>query len=146
RLGPGTALGRLMRFGHELRHVGVDRVEVREPAVSFACNVGEPPAEPCDGTTRLPAFDLFAGAIREVAHAFGVRPRAVGAAFEEGRPASGAGPLDRFTGGLVDGFDVVAVHVGRGQSVSRAAGGDIRVAGCVTEGNLGSELVVLANE
>ena len=82
------------------------RARRRRPAARRAAR-----AQAADRAAGLPAFDLLAGAVGEVAHSFGVGPGAIGAAFEQGRPAAGAGAAHGFAGGLVDGQHVVAVEV-----------------------------------
>ena len=57
--------------------------------------VEQPAPQPLDRAARLPLLDLLARAIGEIAHAFGVRPGAIGLALDQRRPAAAAGPRDR---------------------------------------------------
>ena len=95
------------------------------------------------GLSRL---RLRRGCGSEVAHALGVRPGAVGAAFEQRGPAAARARSTASAGGLVNGQDVVAVDVDSGHAITGAAAGHAGIAGRVGERHFGRELVVLADE
>ena len=100
RVGPRALLRRRGAPSSTSRcDLGVDRVELRSRPRSLASNAV---AQPLDRAARLPLLDLLARAVGEVAHALGVRPRAVGLALEQRRPAARAGPRDRLAGRRVD--------------------------------------------
>ena len=94
--GHGAALGSLAAPRRPRRATSASMASssarVAEPRSSNAL------AEPLDRAARLPGLDLLAGAVGEVAHALGVRPGAVGLAFEQRRPAARARRGDRFAG------------------------------------------------
>src|SRR5262249_40890877 len=111
RIGPGTRLRNGMRLGDEPRDLGVDSVQsgLVSGEAALIC-AHQPLSETTNGTSRLPRFDFFPGAIAKVAHAFRVWPRPICLAFEKRCPAAGAGPVDGLAGDFEDGLDIVAVR------------------------------------
>ncbi len=102
--------------------------------------------EPRDGAARLPFFNFFARAVGEIAHAFRMRARAVGLAFEQRRSAACAGTIDSFLGGPVDRNHIVAVDFDAGHSIRRRTARHIWIAGRIFERDFGRVLVVLADK
>ena len=103
--------------------------------------------QPLDRTARLPLLDLLAGAVGEVAHAFGVRPRAVGLAFQQRRAAAAAGAAARPRRRPRERRRRRCRPPRRRACHSSApATGHARIAGGIREGHLGGVLIVLADE
>ena len=80
---PGAGFGELLCVVDDGVDLGLDGLELgaRHGAVLRTIE----PRKPSDRAAGFPGFDLLAGAVGVVAHAFGVRPGAVGPAFEQGR-------------------------------------------------------------
>ena len=101
--------------------LGVDRLQAR--LVGDADLDQQSLPQRAIGQRCLPLLDLFARAVGEVAHAFGVRARAIGLAFDQRRPVAGARPAHRLAGDLVNGQHVVAVDLDAGHAVAAPRGG-----------------------
>jgi hypothetical protein len=143
RVGPRGLLREVVRLLHlrlDLRLQGVQLSRLD------AGGVEQPLLQPPDRAARLPLLHLVARAVGEVAHALGVGAGAVRQAFEQRRPAAGAGAAHRLARRLVDRGDVVAVHPDARQAVGGAARCHAGIAGRVAERHLGGVLVVFTDK
>ena len=134
------ALACLRDFGLNLR---VDGVHVR---ISRNIRFQQLSAKALDGATFAPRPDFLPRAISVVAHAFRVRPGAVGFAFEQRGTAAGAGAFHRFASRFRHGDHIVTVHLDAGNAVASATTRDAGVARRILKRNFGRKLVVLADE
>src|SRR5262249_37231643 len=137
RLGPRACLRGLVCLLDLLPDLGMDRAQFRRSRTI----PDEYSAQLLDGALRLPRFHLLASAVREVTHAFGVRPGAVCLAFEQRRATARARPLYRLAGRGAYRQYVVAVEFDSRNAVNCATSGDARVAGGILEWHLGRKLI-----
>src|SRR5579859_5087510 len=143
RIRPGAVPGKLGRGLHLCLHLRFNRLQVRRRGAAQRQQVL---LEALDGVFRLPGVYLLARAIAGVAHALGVRARAIGAALNQRRPAARARPAHGLARRAVDGQHVIAVDADGGQAIGHAAVGHFRVAGRIRKGHLGRIQVVLADK
>ena len=108
-------------FGHDTLHIGLDLSEVPRGDAKLRENS----AEPGDRALLFPGVDFLAGAVGEVAHPLGMGPGAVGAAFEERGAVSPARPLNRLTGGRMNGDEIVAIQFHAGEAVGGGAAANL---------------------
>src|SRR5579859_4754338 len=143
RIRPGAVPGKLGRGLHLCLHLRFNRLQVRRRGAAQRQQVL---LEALDGVFRLPGVYLLARAIAGVAHALGVRARAIGAALNQRRPAARARPAHGLARRAVDGQHVIAVDADGGQAIGHAAVGHFRVAGRTRKGHLGRIQVGLADK
>src|SRR5437763_15071625 len=97
-------------------------------------------------TALFPGLDVLARAISVVAHAFGVGPGAIGAAFQERGPLPATGAIDGERGRVGHGRNIVAIDLDAGHAVGVAPTGHAGIGRRVGKRYLGGELIILADE
>src|SRR5690242_835563 len=119
-LWPWGLLSRSAGGRNRMSNLLVDRVQLR-----FGCCliVEQAGAQTLDRAALPPGRNFLAGAVGIIAHALGVRPSAVGFAFDQGGAGPGTSALDGVGRRLGHSVHVISVQLLSGQAIGRAATG-----------------------